>query len=138
MKTIAIDLDDTLNNFTETLQRMQFVRDETYALSEEVFQDYLAKLRSGWTENSDLLCTEHSFFRSKIHQRCYELAAARADGVRFTQWLRQDGWRIVICTYRDLRRTQDCTRKWLGDNGDSVRLPVHDRQQDRLLQSLGD
>src|SRR5208283_1577111 len=35
MKTIAIDLDDTLNNFTETLQRMQFVRDETYALSEE-------------------------------------------------------------------------------------------------------
>ncbi len=117
MKTIAIDLDDVLNNFTETLQRTQFVRDETYALSEEVFQDYVAKLRGGWTENSDLLCTEHSFFRSKIHQRCYELAEARADGVRFAQWLRQDGWRIVICTYRDLRRAQDCTRKWLGDNG---------------------
>ena len=117
MKTIAIDLDDVLNNFTETLQRTQFVRDETYALSEEVFQDYLAKLRSGWTESSDLLCTEHSFFRSKIHQRCYELAEARADGVRFVQWLRQNGWRIVICTYRDLRRAQDCTRKWLGDNG---------------------
>ncbi len=44
MKTIAIDLDDTLNNFTETLQRTQFVRDEIYALSEEVFQDYLAKV----------------------------------------------------------------------------------------------
>jgi len=117
MKTIAIDLDDVLNNFTETLQRMQFVHDETYALSEEVFQDYLAKLRSGWTESSDLLCTEHSFFRSKIHERCYELAEARPDGVRFAQWLRQDGWRIVICTYRDLRRAQDCTRKWLGDNG---------------------
>jgi len=110
-------VDDVLNNFTETLQGIQFLRDETYALSEEVFQDYLAKLRSGWTESSDLLCTEHSFFRSKIHQRCYELAEARADGVRFAQWLRQDGWRIVICTYRDLRRTQDCTRKWLGDNG---------------------
>ena len=73
MKTIAIELDDTLNNFTETLQRMQFVRNEMYALSEEVFQDYLAKLRSGWTESSDLLGTEHAFFGSKIHQRCYEL-----------------------------------------------------------------
>ena len=51
MKTIAIDLDDTLNNFTQTLQQAQFVRDETYALSEEVYQDHLAKLRCGWTEN---------------------------------------------------------------------------------------
>jgi len=116
MKTIAIDLDDVLNNFTETLQRTQLVRDETHALSEEVFQDYLAKLRGGWTERSGLLSTEYSFFRSKVHQRCYELAQARADGVHFTQWLRQNGWRIVICTYRDLRRAQDCTRKWLGDN----------------------
>ncbi len=116
MKTIAIDLDDTLNNFTETLQRMQFVRDERHALSEEVYQDYLAKLRCGWTESGDLLSIEYSFFRYKIHQRCYERARARSDGVRFTQWLRQNRWRIVICTYRDLRREQDCTRKWLADN----------------------
>ncbi len=116
MKTIAIDLDDTLNNFTETLQKTPFARDETYALSEEVYQDYLAKLRCGWTEGGDLLSTEHSFFRCKIHQRCYERAQARPDGVRFTQWLRQNHWGIVICTYRDLRRVQDCTRKWLADN----------------------
>ena len=116
MKTIAVDLDDVLNNFTETLQHLQFVRDETHALSEEVFQDYLAKLRSGWTESGGLLSTEYSFFRKKIHQRCYERARARADGIRFMQWLRQNHWRIVICTYRDLRRAQDCTRKWLGDN----------------------
>jgi uncharacterized HAD superfamily protein len=95
---------------------MQFVRDETHALSEEAYQDYLAKLRCGWTESGDLLSTEFSFFRYKIHQQCYERARARTDGVRFTQWLRQNHWRIVICTYRDLRRAQDCTRKWLADN----------------------
>jgi 5'(3')-deoxyribonucleotidase len=116
MKTIAIDLDDVLNNFTETLQRMEFVRDETHALSEKMFQDYLAKVRGGWTESNGLLSTAHSFFRYKIHQRCYERAQARTDGVSFTQWLRSNGWRIVICTYRDLRRAQDCTRKWLADN----------------------
>ena len=116
MKTIAIDLDDVLNHFTETLQQIQFVRDETYALSEEMFQDYLAKLRSGWTESGGLLSTAHSFFRYKIHQQCYERARARADGVHFTQWLRQNDWRIVICTYRDLRRAEGCTRKWLADN----------------------
>jgi hypothetical protein len=32
------------------------------------------------------------------------------------RWLRQNHWRIVICTYRDLRRAQDCTRAWLREN----------------------
>jgi len=116
MKTIAVDLDDVLNNFTETLQQTPFLRDETYALSEEVFQDYLAKVRGGWTESGGLLSTEYSFFRYKIHRRCYERAQARPDGVSFMHWLRQNRWRIAICTYRDLRRAQDCTRKWLADN----------------------
>ena len=116
MKAIAIDLDDTLNDFTETLQRTEFVRDESYALSEEVFQDYLAKVRRGTTNRGDLLSTEFSYFRYKIHQRCYELARPRADGAAFMRWLRQNQWRIVICTYRDLRRAQDGTRAWLRDH----------------------
>jgi 5'(3')-deoxyribonucleotidase len=117
MKTIAIDLDDTLNDFTETLQRTEFVRDRTHAISEEVFRDYLARLRSGSAESGGLLSTEFTYFRAKIHQACYELTRARADGVAFLQWLRQSGWRIVICTQRDLRRAQEVTRKWLADNG---------------------
>jgi hypothetical protein len=116
LKTIAIDLDDTLNDFTETLRRTEFARDETHALSEEVFQDYLAKVRAGSAGGGDLLSTEYSFFRHKIHLECYRRARARTDGVAFLRLLRQEGWRIVICTYRDLRRAQDCTRKWLRDN----------------------
>ena len=116
MKTIAIDLDDTLNDFTETLQRTEFVCDETYALSEEVFQEYLAKIRGGAKSEGDLLSTEFSYFRYKIHQECYRRARPRADGAAFMRRLRQNHWRIVICTYRDLRRAQDCTRAWLREN----------------------
>jgi len=116
MKTIAIDLDDTLNDFTATLRSTDFARDETHALSEDVFQDYLAKVRAGLPSVDGLLSTEYSFFRYKIHQQCYERARARADGADFLRRLRQAGWRIVICTQRDLRRAQDCTRSWLRDN----------------------
>jgi hypothetical protein len=116
VRTIAVDLDDTLNNFTEILQQSEFVRDDTHALSEEVFQDYLGKLRAGSPGEGDLLSTEYSFFRYKIHQECYRRAQARPDGVAFLRWLREHGWRIVICTQRDLRRAQDCTREWLRDH----------------------
>jgi 5'(3')-deoxyribonucleotidase len=116
-KTIAIDLDDTLNNFTETLQDTEFTREVTPGLSQEAFDAHLARLRAGIKEDSDLLSTEYSFFRYRIHQRCYERAAARPDGVEFMRWLRASGWRIVLCTHRDLRRANECTRRWLDENG---------------------
>jgi uncharacterized HAD superfamily protein len=114
MKTIAVDLDDTLNDFTATLQGAEFVRGEAHALSEETFQDYLAKLRRGWDGGGQLVSTEYTFFRYKIHHECYQRARARPDGVAFLRWLRQNGWRIVICTHRDLRRAQASTRAWLA------------------------
>jgi len=116
MKTIAIDLDDTLNDFTATLRRTEFVRDDAHPISEEVFQDYLAKVRGGWDGGGELLSTEYSYFRYKIHHACYQRAGARDDGVAFLQWLRRNQWRIVICTRRDLRRAQESTRAWLQDN----------------------
>ena len=116
MKTIAIDLDDTLNDFTATLQGAEFTRADTPPLSEEVFRDYLAKVRSGWDGGGELLSTEYTYFRYRIHHRCYRLARARPDGVAFLQRLRQSGWRIVICTRRDLRRAQEATRAWLAEN----------------------
>ncbi len=116
MQTIAIDLDDTLNDFTRTLQEADLARDAADPLGEEVYRDYLAKLRAGWTGGEELVSTEYTYFRYRIHHRCYALARARPDGVAFLQWLRRHGWRIVICTRRDLRRAQDGTRRWLQEN----------------------
>ncbi len=116
-KTIAIDLDDTLNDFTATLRGTEFGYEAGYGLPEPLFREYLGRLRAGVKDESALLSTEYSFFKYKIHQRCYELANARPDGVDFMRWLRATGWRIVICTHRDLRRANACTRRWLDDHG---------------------
>jgi hypothetical protein len=117
MKTIAVDLDDTLNDFTQTLQGTAFPHHPAYNLPPETFDKYLEMVRSGVPDANELLSTEYSYFYFKIHLECYKLAAARPDAVAFMQWLRANEWRIVICTHRDLRRSNDCTRKWLQDNG---------------------
>lgn len=116
-RTIAVDLDDTLNNFTETLQNGEFPYDAADSLSEATFERYLQKIRSGESEAADLLSTEYSYCRFRIHLSCYQKASARPDGVEFMRWLRENQWRVVICTKRDLRRANDCTKTWLKENG---------------------
>jgi 5'(3')-deoxyribonucleotidase len=117
MKMIAVDLDDTLNDFTATLRQTHFAYDEKFAVAPAVFDQYLQRIRNGSTEVEDLLSTEFSFFRAKIHLECYRRAKARADAVGFMRWLRQEGWRIVICTHRDLRSSYRHTKTWLDENG---------------------
>lgn len=116
-KTIAIDLDDTLNDFSQTIKQTNFTYNHNYPFSEETFKNYLCRLQGGIPEDSDLLSTEYSFFQYQIFEQCYQLSNARADGVEFMMWLRKNGWQIIICTARDLRRTNDCTVKWLNENG---------------------
>ena len=114
MKTIAVDLDDTLNNFTETIRLTQFEYDESFAVSRATFDEYLERVRSNPTDTGDLLSTEYTFFRAKIHLEGIQRAQARADGVEFMRWLRQESWCIVICTGRDLRRSYGYTKTWLA------------------------
>lgn len=115
-RTIAVDLDDTLNNFTETLQRDEFPYDPADSLSRETFERYLQLIRKDESEPGDLMSTGFNYCRFKIHLRCWQAARARPDGVEFMRWLRRNHWRIVICTRRDMRRAHDCTRAWLQQN----------------------
>ncbi|MDR3586703.1 MAG: hypothetical protein P4L59_15525 [Desulfosporosinus sp.] len=115
-KIIAIDLDDTLNDFTETMRKTIFTYSHTSPLTKDIFDSYLNRVRSGIAEDSELLSTEFSFFQYQIHEQCYQLAKAREDGVEFMQWLKRSGWQVIICTRRDLRRAHDCTVKWLKDS----------------------
>jgi hypothetical protein len=117
MKTIAVDLDDTLNDFTETIRTTRFEHNESFALSPDTFDEYLERVRYNPTDSGDLLSTEYTFFRAKIHLEGIRRAKARPDGVDFMRWLRQEGWRIVICTGRDLRRSYCYTKTWLDENG---------------------
>jgi hypothetical protein len=112
-RIIAVDLDDTLNNFSETLRQGEFPYDAADSLSKETFEQYLQLIRSGESEPGNLMSTGFNYCRFKIHLRCWQEARPRPDGVEFMHWLRRHHWRIVICTRRDMRRAYDCTRDWL-------------------------
>ena len=116
MKTIAIDLDDTLNNFTETLQKTPFPHDPTDGMSEETFQHFLKKMRQGEGDTSELLSNDYASFCGKIISLCHEQALPRPDGIEFMQWLKTNQWRIVICTFSDLRSDGDRIRQWLNNH----------------------
>lgn len=116
-RTIAVDIDDTLNNFYETLQNGEFPHDPAGSLSKETFERYLQLIRNGELEPGNLMSTAFNYCRTKIHLRCWQEARARPDGIEFMQWLRSNGWRIVICTRRDVRLALDCTKAWLQENG---------------------
>jgi hypothetical protein len=115
-KIIAVDVDDTLNNFSEVLRQTEFRYDESYHLSPEKFHEYLRHIRSGDQDSGELLCTEFAYFKVKIQLQCHRLAEANPEAVEFMQWLKAGGWTTVICTYRDLRRS-DYTQRWLRENG---------------------
>jgi hypothetical protein len=116
LKSIAVDLDDTLNNFSEVLRSEEFVRAPDDPVSPELYESYLARIRADQPEASDLLSTDYTYLRARVHLRCYERASPQRDAVEFMQGLRRSGWRIVICTRRDLRRSQAVTQRWLADH----------------------
>lgn len=63
-----------------------------------------------------LLTTEFSYLRYRIHEQCHQLATAKPDGIQFMQWLKENNWKIIICTHRDLRMSSAYTEKWLRTN----------------------
>lgn len=115
-RTIAVDLDDTLNDFTETLRSGDFPYDQADVLSQETFEQYLQLIRNDEAEAGEYVNSAFAYCRLKIHLQCYERANARPDGIEFMHWLRDNQWRIVICTRRDMRRGYDCTKAWLQAN----------------------
>lgn len=117
MKTIAVDLDDTLNDFSEVLRTSEVPREVAGELSAEVFAALLERVRKGEDEGSGLTVTEYTYFRARVHMWCFERAAPRPGAAEFLSALRREGWRIVICTRRDLRRTHAGTRRWLAAQG---------------------
>lgn len=116
MKVIAVDIDDVLNNFSDTLASSTFKYNDSYGLSCEEFDNYLELVKNNNFAESEFLTNKFSDFRYRIHEQCYCLARANPDGVQFMHWLKDNGWKVVICTKRDLRLAGEGTKKWLQDN----------------------
>lgn len=116
MKIVAVDIDNVMNNFAETLADTDFPYDKSYGLSHEEFDDYLALIKNDSFQKSEFLTSKFSDFRYRIHAQCYRSAKANWGAVEFMRWLKDSGWNTVICTKRDLRLTGEITKKWLQDN----------------------
>ncbi|MBU2700482.1 hypothetical protein Ga0466249_001574 [Sporomusaceae bacterium BoRhaA] len=105
-----------MNNFSDTLQNTIFCYNDSYGLPKERFDKYLLDIRHNVIPESTLLTTEFSYLRYRIHEQCHQLATAKPDGIQFMQWLKENNWKIVICTHRDLRMSSAYTEKWLKAN----------------------
>ena len=116
MKIIAVDIDNVLNNFSDTLADSAFTFSDSYGLSYEEFNTYLELIKQDDFATSEFLTSKFSDFRYRIHEKCYRSAQANRDGVQFMLWLKDNDWKIVICTKRNLRLTGEVTKKWLQDN----------------------
>lgn len=113
MKVIAVDIDNVLNNFSATLDNAVFPYNDTYGLSREEFIEFLALIKSNQFAESKFLTSKFSDFRYRIHAQCYRLAKANPEAIGFMQWLKDNDWKIAICTKRNLRLCGDDTKQWL-------------------------
>jgi len=108
MKYIAVDIDDTLNDFSETLKTsLEF----TYG-NQDVYDEYIDMVRNDVFEEGN---DELDNLRDSIHLQCYTLSKARTDAVDFMQDLKAEGWTIVILTARTLTHCINDTKAWLGE-----------------------
>lgn len=101
-KFVAIDIDNTLNDFDETLKTIELAYKPVYDT-----------ITNDDTKNSS---NELRSLNELLHEKCYEQSKAKHGAVEFMHWLRDQGYTIVIMTYRDLRHYSAVTRQWLSDN----------------------
>jgi 5'(3')-deoxyribonucleotidase len=116
MKIIAVDIDNVLNNFSATLAGSLFTHDDLYGLSAEEFSIYLDLVKRDVFPETEFLTSKFSDFRYRIHEQCYGMSQANQAGRQFMNWLKAKGWKIVICTKRNLRLTGKGTKRWLQAN----------------------
>lgn len=116
MKAIAIDIDNVLNLFDETLATIDIQYDEAYGLDQDTFNRYLhwAKTEAPEDERKK---REFQIFLFDVHKKVHQTAPVKSGAAEFTHWLKSQGWRVVIMTFRDLRISWDYTREWLQRNG---------------------
>lgn len=102
-KIIAIEIDDVLNNFSETLNNAGITYNPMlHSMKNPLFKKCIYNLESG--ELTDI---------GKNVMNSTEIVTGCAE---FLDWLKFDGFRIILCTDRDLRFAYHITTNWLIKN----------------------
>ncbi|MEG6584188.1 5' nucleotidase, NT5C type [Dendrosporobacter sp. 1207_IL3150] len=113
-KYIAVDIDDTLNLFTEALEQLEVNYDDySYlGIDRDTFKNYLDLIKKQEILKKDHI-NKFDRLHYDLHKETYKIAEVKPDAPEFMQWLKKQGYTIVILTYRDLRHCIDDTRAWL-------------------------
>ena len=102
-KAITIMIDDVLNNFTQMLGDMGIeYNPKLETICDQKFRDIF------YTPEGEL---------TPAAKKAMGGTLAKRDGIEFSQWLKENGWTIVLCTDRDIRMAYDITKKWLDEQG---------------------
>jgi len=125
-KVIAVDIDNVLNNFDDTLKNINFPYDKnnyswgSVHISERKFQEALAIIKQqGPLQFDDR--TINSIW-NHAHQLSHKQAQVKPGASEFMWYLKQHNYRIIIMTRRDLRYTLEYTKDFLENNN----LPYDD------------
>lgn len=113
-KVIAVDIDDTLNYFTEALEQLAVNYDDySYlGIDRDTFDKYVDLIKKQEGLERDYI-NEFDRLSYDLHRKVYKIAEVKPDAPMFMQWLKKQGWTIVLLTYRDLRHCIDDTREWM-------------------------
>lgn len=115
-KVIAVDIDDTLNNFSETLKNISLKhKDYDWLYKDKTeFNKMITKVKNNDFTDDEYKTLKIKQFITLVHQEVYLQAKARPDAIKFMQWLKSNNWKIIILTYRDLRKIFSETKEWFA------------------------
>lgn len=102
-KAITVMLDDLATAFSATLEKLGIPYDaETQSIFDAKLVGYFTKPPGELTETAVQVFTG---------------VPVRRDGADFIGWLKEQGFKVLLCVNRDIRLCYDITVKWLAQNG---------------------
>jgi len=131
-KVIAVDIDNVLNNFDDILRKIEFPYDKTNSSwgsvhnSEESFMQKLNMIKQQKAElHYDK--TFHAMW-NHAHKLAHMQAKVKQGASEFLWYLKQNNYRVIIMTRRDLRYALEYTKRFLKKNN----LPYDDMLQSNI------
>lgn len=98
-KAVTVMLDDIINNFSQTVNAAGVEFD---ARTQSIFDEKLAGV---FTKPPGEL--------TDLAVKVFTETAAKPDGIALLDWLKENGWIVVLCANRDIRLCYDITVNWL-------------------------
>lgn len=131
-KVIAVDIDNVLNDFDDTLSKIEFPYDKSNSSwgsvhhSEEEFTQKLAMIKQQKTE----LHYDRTFnaMWNQAHKLAHLQAKVKQGAAEFLWYLKENNYRVIIMTRRDLRYALEYTKNFLENN----KLPYDDMLQSNV------